>query len=201
MIYGFSLHYNDVIMSTMASQITSLMIVYSTAFSGADQRNIKAPRHWLFWGEFTGAGEFPAQRASNAENVSIWWRSDRNPIAPLATLRPRHLQRHFQFDFFYEHQDTYIILYEHTFHDGYLKHLSATLNHWVVLATRIRSLRLLAFQLPVPYTYWNLTGSMCIWFERHCTYKCPSTKQPDMVMTEKLENLHQILFFGNYLIA
>ena len=31
-------HYNDVIMSVMASQITSLTIVYSTAFSGPDQR-------------------------------------------------------------------------------------------------------------------------------------------------------------------
>ena len=32
------LHYNDVIMSAMASQITSLTIVYSPAYSGADQR-------------------------------------------------------------------------------------------------------------------------------------------------------------------
>ena len=31
-------HYNDVIMSTMASQITSLTIVYSTVYVGADQR-------------------------------------------------------------------------------------------------------------------------------------------------------------------
>ena len=31
-------HYNDVIMSTMASQITSLTIVYSCVYSGADQR-------------------------------------------------------------------------------------------------------------------------------------------------------------------
>ena len=31
-------HYNDVIMSAMASQITSLTIVYSTVHSGADQR-------------------------------------------------------------------------------------------------------------------------------------------------------------------
>ena len=36
--------------------------------------NIKAPRHWPLCGEFTGTGEFPAQRASYAENVSIWWR-------------------------------------------------------------------------------------------------------------------------------
>ena len=31
-------HYNDIIMSTMASQITSLTIVYSIVYSGADQR-------------------------------------------------------------------------------------------------------------------------------------------------------------------
>ena len=31
-------HYNDVIMSTMATQITSHTIVYSTAYSGTDQR-------------------------------------------------------------------------------------------------------------------------------------------------------------------
>ena len=31
-------HYNDVIMSTVASQITSLTIAYSTVYSGADQR-------------------------------------------------------------------------------------------------------------------------------------------------------------------
>ena len=31
-------HYNDVTMSTMASQITSLTIVYSTVYSGEDQR-------------------------------------------------------------------------------------------------------------------------------------------------------------------
>ena len=32
------LHYDDVIMTTMASQITSLTIVYSTVYSGTDQR-------------------------------------------------------------------------------------------------------------------------------------------------------------------
>ena len=47
-------HYNDVIMGTMTSQNTSLMIVYSTVYSDADQENIKAPRHWPLCGEFTG---------------------------------------------------------------------------------------------------------------------------------------------------
>ena len=31
-------HYSDIIISTMASQINSLTIVYSTVYSGADQR-------------------------------------------------------------------------------------------------------------------------------------------------------------------
>ena len=31
-------------------------------------------------GNSPGTGEFPAQRASNAENVSIWWRHHINPI-------------------------------------------------------------------------------------------------------------------------
>ena len=41
-------------MDTMASQITSLTIIYSIVYSGADQRNIKSPRHWPLWGEFSG---------------------------------------------------------------------------------------------------------------------------------------------------
>ena len=36
------------------------------------KENIKAPCHWLLWGEFTS--EFPAQMASNAKKISIWWR-------------------------------------------------------------------------------------------------------------------------------
>ena len=47
-------HYNDVIMVAMASQITSLTIVYSPVYSGRDKKNIKAPRHWPLCGEFTG---------------------------------------------------------------------------------------------------------------------------------------------------
>ena len=37
-VFHFQCHYNDVIMAAMASQITSLSIVYSTVYSGADQR-------------------------------------------------------------------------------------------------------------------------------------------------------------------
>ena len=61
-------------MTMMASQIINLTVVYSILYSGADQRKIKALRHWPLCREFTGTSEFPAQRASNGENVSIWWR-------------------------------------------------------------------------------------------------------------------------------
>ena len=43
-------HYSDVIMSTIASQITGLSIVYSTVYLGANKENVKAPRHWPLWG-------------------------------------------------------------------------------------------------------------------------------------------------------
>ena len=84
-------HYIVVIMTTMASEITSLTVVYSTIYSEADQRNIKTPRHWHLSGEFTETGEFPAQRASYAENVSIWWRHhvmrpDRNTTPKQVTV-------------------------------------------------------------------------------------------------------------------
>ena len=70
--------YDDVITGAMASQITSLTIVYSAVYSGAE--NIKAPRHWPL--------------ASNAENVSIWWRhhddgtatSDTQPWKQMSTM-------------------------------------------------------------------------------------------------------------------
>ena len=62
-------------MGANASQITSLTIVYSTVYSGADQRKISKLRvTGLCAGNSPGTGEFPAQMASNAENVSIWWR-------------------------------------------------------------------------------------------------------------------------------
>ena len=50
----FSNRYSDVIMGAMASQITSLTIVYWTVYSGADKKNIKAPRRWPLRGEYTG---------------------------------------------------------------------------------------------------------------------------------------------------
>ena len=66
-------------MGGIASQITSLTVVYSTVYSGADQENIKARVTGLCVGNSPGTGEFPAQMATNAETVSIWWRHHVSP--------------------------------------------------------------------------------------------------------------------------
>ena len=62
-------------MRAMASQITSLMIVYSTIYSGADQRKHQGSAcvTGLCEGNSPVTGEFPSQRASNMENASLWW--------------------------------------------------------------------------------------------------------------------------------
>ena len=64
-------------MGAVASQITSLTIAYSTDYSDAKHYSTKTSKlraTGLCAGNSTGRGEFPAQMASNAENVSIWWR-------------------------------------------------------------------------------------------------------------------------------
>ena len=43
-------HYNDVTMSVIASQITSLTIVYSTVYSGADKKNRSSASLAFVWG-------------------------------------------------------------------------------------------------------------------------------------------------------
>ena len=68
-------HYYDIIMSAMASQITSLMIVYSNVYwTRRSKKTSKLCVTGLCEGNSPVTGEFPTQRASNAENVSIWWR-------------------------------------------------------------------------------------------------------------------------------
>ena len=72
-------------MGSMAFQITSLAIVYSSVYSGADKNNNKKTSKLSVTGLCVGkspvTGEFSAQRASNAENDSIWWRHhERRPF-------------------------------------------------------------------------------------------------------------------------
>ena len=52
-------------MGAMASQITSLIIVYPTVYSGAEQTQTKQNKKPV---------NAPQKMASSAENDSIWWR-------------------------------------------------------------------------------------------------------------------------------
>ena len=82
-------------MGTMASQITSLTIVYWTVYSVQIKENIKKTHHWPLCGEFTDnrwipIGEFPTQMASNAENFSIWWRHHEIEVLLIAFFSVLH---------------------------------------------------------------------------------------------------------------
>ena len=67
-------HYGDVIMNAMAPQITGVLIVCSTVCSSADQRKHQSYTSLAFMGNPPVTVWFLSQRASDAENVSIWWR-------------------------------------------------------------------------------------------------------------------------------
>ena len=62
-------------MGAMASQITSLAIVLLNRLLRRGTKKKSKPRATgLCVGNSPVTAEFPAQMASNAENVSIWWR-------------------------------------------------------------------------------------------------------------------------------
>ena len=64
----------------MASRITSVSSACSTVCSGADQRKHQNAASLAFVrGNSPVTGEFPAQKASKAKNVSISWRHHDNP--------------------------------------------------------------------------------------------------------------------------
>ena len=82
-------HYNDVIMSAMVSQITGVSIVCSTVyfFRRRSKKASKLRVTSLCAGNSLATNEFPAQKASNAENVSIWWRHRGNRLLYWHTIR------------------------------------------------------------------------------------------------------------------
>ena len=87
-------HYNDVIMGAMASQITSLTIVYSTVYSGADQRKHQSSASLAFVrGIHRWPVNSPHKRPVTRENVSNRWRHNvhGHSIQEFTTSRKRIL--------------------------------------------------------------------------------------------------------------
>ena len=69
------LHYNNVIMCAMASQIMNPTIGYWTVYSRRrPKKTLKLRVTGLCARNSPLTGQFAAQMTSNAENVSIWWR-------------------------------------------------------------------------------------------------------------------------------
>ena len=58
-------------MVAIASQITSLRIVYSTVIQTQIKENIKAPRHWPLCGEFTGHRWIPRTNGQLREKCHL----------------------------------------------------------------------------------------------------------------------------------
>ena len=80
--------YIDIIMDAMALQITGVSGFCSGFCSGADQRKHQSSASQAFVKgihRWPVTGGFPSQRASNAENASIWWRHHEH-----TRLSPRH---------------------------------------------------------------------------------------------------------------
>ena len=73
-VKAYLTNYNDAMMSVMASKITGVSVVCSTVCSGANRRKHQSSASLPCEGNPPMAGGFPSQRASNAENVPIWWR-------------------------------------------------------------------------------------------------------------------------------
>ena len=65
-------HYRDVIMGAMALKSPASRLFTQPFVHAQIKDNVKAPRHWPFVGKIH---RWPvnSQRASNADNVSIWW--------------------------------------------------------------------------------------------------------------------------------
>ena len=91
--FGLNFHYDDVIMGAMASQITSLTIVYSTVYSDADQRKHQSSASLAFVrGNHRGPVNSPhkwqvSRKMSPFEDVIMSLRFVPNgPIANMALL-------------------------------------------------------------------------------------------------------------------
>ena len=78
----YQIHYDDVIMGAMVSQITSLTIVYSTVYSGTDERKHQSSASLAFVrGIHRGTVNSPHKWPVTRKMFPFWWRhheSERN---------------------------------------------------------------------------------------------------------------------------
>ena len=97
-------HYSDVIMGAMASQITSLTIVYSSVYSGADQRKHQRSVSLTFVGGIhrwpvISRHKWPVTRKmapfDDVIMINVHYDLWRRPLTLTSTLRTGQIGRHF----------------------------------------------------------------------------------------------------------
>ena len=166
---------NDVIMSAMASQVTSLTSVYSTVYS---RRRSKKPSKLLVTGLCAGnspvSGKFPAQMVSNAENVSIWWRHHDQLANRLAGTKKNH--------FFAKSQSSLYLFICSLM-------LSKTKTRWI--QTSIASFHRAKYSNPVLWCHANVRSKRC-----DIIFDCFSTWYVDIYehMREYIFPVTQLIF-------
>ena len=104
-------------------------------------------------------GEFPAQMASNAENVSIWWRHHGNARSVLRDELHIHQE-------FCHYRGVFISLHRLTYNPGVQMSLSAIINSlWTSNAIWLHKSGLTA---PSPYLnhYWLIIGGASVAFTK-----------------------------------
>ena len=85
----YSLHYSDVIIRVMSSQITSLTIIYSTVYPGADQRKYQSSSSLAFVrGIHRGPGNSPHKRP--VTRIMFPFDDISMSLCPSLTVSPTH---------------------------------------------------------------------------------------------------------------
>ena len=93
-IFPWDMHYSDVIISTMTYQITSITdCLLNRLFRRRSKKTSKLRVNGLCEGNSPVTDEFSAQRASNVENVFIWWRHHANKMWRELEITGRYVQR------------------------------------------------------------------------------------------------------------
>ena len=136
-------HYTDVIMSRLASQITSLTVVYSIVYSDADQRKHQSSAyHWPLCGEFLGDRWIPRT------NDQLRWKCSHLMTSSWCNFRPPKIKGIYIsiadiYDIYCaSNNETNLsisIFWDHNLHDGDFSPVSNDDSATINLATHTQS--------------------------------------------------------------
>ena len=150
-------HYDDVIMSTMASQITSLTIVYSTVYSDADQRKHQSSASlafvWIRWiprtkGQLRGKCFHLMTSSWGPSNyMSQCWQMS---LPPYGVTRPEWVTLVMYFT-----TNTFLFIFDTILWQYHSPGKRRPLSHWVLSGVDV----ILQVYFQTHFTNWYLSSS------------------------------------------